>query len=463
MSSNSAVSNSAVSSNAVSNSAAPVEPFALEHVTLVTGDEQGTTSQDTTVVVGADGLIAYVGPTSGADNIPQSYRLVNGTGQYLMPGLINAHAHMFSDGRPLSALLLQERTEQLVSGLLHSPIGRRMALHFARRSAHEQLFSGVTTMRTLGDIGYEGVAIARQIAQGKLLGPRILASGPILAVTGGHGSPKITLTSDSPWEGRRNVRFSIRKGVDCIKIAATGGMTDARKVGEAGRPQMTEVEMQAICEEAHQAGLIVAAHTQSQEGVSRALHAGVDTIEHGAPLNDEMIALFHHNPRSLRGWSALIPTVSPAIPLIRLDRSITQINDVAYANAQIVTQRMFDCLSQALANDVVVGVGNDCACTFVTQYSLWRELDMLHRYAGMSTAAVLHAATQVDASILNISEQTGSIEHGKCADMLLLDANPLDDLRVLAKPAMVVAGGHIVEQPQVRHIASIDEALDGMN
>ena len=289
-----------------------------------------------------------------------------------------------------------------------------------------------------------------------------MASGPILAVTGGHGSPKITLTSDSPWEGRRNVRFSIRKGVDCIKIAATGGMTDARRVGEAGRPQMTEAEMQAICEETHQAGLIVAAHAQSQEGVSRALRAGVDTIEHGAELNEEMIALFQHNPRSLRGWSALIPTVSPALPLVTLDRSITKINDVAYANAQIVTKRMLDGLSQALANNIVVGVGNDCACTFVTQYSLWRELDMMHRYADMSAAAVLHAATQVNARILNLSTVTGSIEQGKCADMVLLGANPLDDLRTLAKPAMVVARGHIIERPQVRHVQSIDEALDGM-
>ena len=445
-----------------SNTMVPVEPFALEHVTLVTGDEHGSTHEDTTVLVDANGLIAYVGPTTGAASIPRSYRLVNGTGKYVMPGLINAHAHMFGNGKPLSAFLLQERTETLVTGFLHSPLGRLTARRLARESAREHLLSGVTTMRTVGDLGYEGVEVARQIASGDRLGPRMLVSGPILAVTGGHGSPKITLTSDSPWQGRRNVRYSLRKGVDCIKIAATGGMTDARRVGEAGRPQMTEAEMQAICEEAHQAGLIVAAHAQSREGVSRALRAGVDTIEHGAPLDDEMIALFHHNPRSLRGWSALIPTVSPAMPTVILDRSITRIGDVAYANAKIVTKRMLDGLSQALDNDIVVGVGNDCACTFVTQYSLWRELEMMHRYAGMSTAAVLHAATEVDAKILNLSTVTGSIAPGKSADMVLLDANPLENLRALATPAAVVARGHIIEQPQVRHIASIDEALDGM-
>ena len=147
-----------------------------------------------------------------------------------------------------------------------------------------QLHSGVTTIRSVGDVGYEVVKVAEEIDRGEYLGPRVLASGPLLAITGGHGAPQIALTSDSPWAARRNARGNIQRGVKAIKISATAGVTDARAIGYAGRPEMTEEEMAAICEEAHNAGIRVAAHAQSAAGIRASLRAGVDTIEHGAQL-----------------------------------------------------------------------------------------------------------------------------------------------------------------------------------
>lgn len=127
----------------------------------------------------------------------------------------------------------------------------------------------MTTIRSLGDVRYEVAAVRDEVVAGRRQGPRLLASGPLLAVSGGHGTPTIALVSDNPWDARRNVRINLRNGVDVIKIAATGGVTDARAIGEAGRPQMTEEEMAAICEEAHQSGIIVAAHAESLAGCGR--------------------------------------------------------------------------------------------------------------------------------------------------------------------------------------------------
>ena len=253
-----------------------------------------------------------------------------------------------------------------------------------------QLNSGVTGLRSLGDPGYEVAEAREAIEAAEYVGPRILASGPLLAAIGGHGVPQIALVNDSPWEGRRNVRQSLRNGANCIKIAATGGVTDARSLGEAGRPQLTEEEMAAICDETHEAGVIVATHAQGEIGVTEAQKAGVDTIEHGCPLTPEMVELFKNNPRSLRRYSALVPTLIPALPLSTLDTEVTKVNDVVKPNGIAIFENMLDGLRTAVAEGVVIGTGTDSACTYVTHYSFWRELDYLVRFAPLRRSTRQH-------------------------------------------------------------------------
>ncbi|WP_166997469.1 metal-dependent hydrolase family protein [Paramicrobacterium fandaimingii] len=433
--------------------------FALTHVSIVTADRDGTVLPDHTVLVGQGGTIEQVGPASGVE-VPRGYRKISGTGRFVMPGLINAHAHLFSDGKPLPPILLNESAEKAVSIFMHSPVGDRWLKRRTKRAVLAQMNTGVTTIRSLGDPGYEVVKVAAEIDGGAYVGPRLIASGPLMAVSGGHGAPQIALISDNPWDARRNVRINLRHGVTAIKIAATGGVTDAKVIGEAGRPQMTEEEMTAICEEAHNAGVLVAAHAQSAEGIVRALRAGVDTIEHGAAMNDEIIELFRSNPKSLHGSSALIPTLTAALPIVKLPLETTGVTEINRVNAVMVLDEMLQGITDARENDVALGMGTDSSLTFVTHYNTWREIDLVIRHGNVPAARALHAATQANATILGIDDVTGSVEVGKSADLIVTNANPLDDIRTLSQPHAVVVRGSLIESPTIERFPEIDEKLD---
>lgn len=437
------------------------EPFALTNATIVTGDTEGTVLSEHTVLVDANGRIEQVGPSVEV-SVPEGRRTIDVTGRHVVPGLINAHGHLFSDGQPIPAFLLRESTAGVVAAFGRSFLGQLIFKKRTKSNVLTQLHSGVTTIRSVGDVAYEVLQVATEIERGDYVGPRVLASGPLLAITGGHGAPQIALTSDSPWEARRNTRTNIHHGVKGIKISATAGVTDARAIGYAGRPEMTEEEMAGICEEAHNAGLLVAAHAQSTEGIRAALRAGVDTIEHGAALSAEVIGLFLDNPRSLTGSSALIPTIQACLPLAKLSQDSTGINDIVKANATLILEEMLQGIRDARENGVTVGMGTDSGVTYVTHYNTWRELDLLVRYGGLSPAEALNAATHTNARILGLEESTGSIETGKAADLVVLDGNPLDDFRTFTAPVMVIIGGTVVEPGEITRFDELDAQFDSL-
>src|SRR5699024_7652367 len=182
-----------------------------------------------------------------------------------------------------------------------------------------------------------------------------------------------------------------------------------------GAPQIATDEMTAICEEDHNAGIRVAAHAQSAAGITAALRAGVDTIEHGAGMTTEMVALFHHNPRSLTGSSSLVPTLQACIPLVKLDRNATGISDIAQQNATTIVQETIQGIQDARANDITIGMGTDSGLTHVTHYNTWRELDFVTSYGGLTPAETLHAATRANAALLGNKDVTGSSDVGKTA------------------------------------------------
>lgn len=434
-------------------------PLTIRNATMVTGDAHGTVLRDQTVVVDGGGVITATGPAGEVD-APPAARVIDASGRYVMPGLINAHAHLFSDGKPLPPLLVDPRVEKVVARFLRSRVGHRWLLGRTRKAVEAQLHTGVTTIRSVGDPGYEVVEVARDIEAGRLLGPRLLPSGPLLAIPGGHGAPQIALIGADADTIRANVRTNLRRGVRAIKVSATAGVTDAKEVGYAGRPEMSEAHMRIICEEAHAAGVLVAAHAQGADGIRAALRAGVDTIEHGAAMTDDIIELFRDNPQSLRGFSALVPTLMACLPLVKLDRKVTGANEVAKANAEMILDEMLAGIGTALDHDIALGMGTDSALTFVTHYNTWRELDFLVRYGGLTPAQALCAATRTNARILGIEHLTGAVEVGRSADFVVTAANPLDEIRTLAAPTTVVVRGHVIDHPTVERFPELDELID---
>ncbi|NMM98031.1 metal-dependent hydrolase family protein [Bifidobacterium olomucense] len=436
-----------------------VEPFALSHVHVVMADAAGSVRNNMTILVGANGRIEQIAP-SIETSIPEEYHYLDGTGKTVMPGLINLHTHLFAQGKPLNPRLATPQGQRMVSKFVHSPLGKPYLDTLVKTNAMTLLESGVTTIRTLGDVGYEVTALRDRVNAGEMPGPRILSSGPLLAIPEGHGAPLIALTSATPQEARATAAANIAHGVNVIKIAATGGVTDAQKTGEAGSPQMSVEQMRAICDEAHAHGIIVAAHAQSPEGVRRALTAGVDTIEHGSTLDDELIALFRHNPNSLRGYSALVPTLSAGLPLTMIGQDITGITDIQLENSKHVVAGMVAGAKQAHEAGLVIGVGTDTGMTFVPQYATWRELELLVRFAGFTPQEAIHAVTQVNARVLGVDGITGSLEVGKFADFVVLNDDPYRNLHTLNHPVWVVAAGHPVWRPSPQHFPEIDTLLD---
>ena len=433
------------------------EPFVLAHAQVIM--PVGEPLEDASVMVDANGRIESVAP-SRLTAVPEGYHMIDATGKTVLPGLINVHTHLFSEGRPLNPKLATPKGQRMVASFAHSPIGKLWIANKVRANALTLLQSGVTTIRTLGDVGYEVVALRERVESGETLGPRILASGPMLAIPEGHGAPLVALTASTVDEAKTIVRENIDHGVTAIKIAATGGVTDSQVLGEAGSPQMSVEQMQAICEAAHEAGLIVAAHAQSHEGVRRALVAGVDTIEHGSALDDELIDLFLNNPRSLRGWSALVPTLSAGLPMKELDQSTLGLTDVQMSNGATVVEGMLEGAKQAYQAGIVVGVGTDSAMTFVPQYATWRELDLLVKYVGITPHTAIEAATAVNARILGVDGETGSIRPGLSADLLVVEGDPLVDLKALEHPAMVVMAGRPIFRPEPKRFKDLDSMLN---
>ncbi|MEK5143773.1 metal-dependent hydrolase family protein [Paenibacillus sp. FSL M7-0134] len=414
-----------------------------------------------TILIHEDGLIQEIGKTSDL-SIPSHYQTIDVAGKYVMPGLINAHVHLFADGKPFTLSASEGLLNFAFHHILDTRLGRSVLKKRVKKNALTALHSGVTTMRSVGEFFYTDVQLRDEINTNRFVGPNLLVSGYFLSVTGGHGAPYLALIGDSPWEARKNVRLNVKNGVDIIKICVTGGVTDANMVGEAGRLQMTEEEVAAICEEAHKIGMRVAAHVESTEGVRIALEGGVDTIEHGAEMDEEIISLYKNNPRALNGYTALIPTMQAAYPAAKLDTSLTKVNETVKENSRLVYDSMLKGLRQAVEHHIKIGVGTDAAMSYVTHYDIWRELDHFMRQTKLNAGQVIERVTKSNAEILGIDHLTGSIDVGKQADLIVMEQNPLNNIKALSDVAMVMVKGNLIQTPSVTRIREVDELLDSV-
>ncbi|GGF96017.1 imidazolonepropionase [Paenibacillus albidus] len=435
--------------------------YAFKDCKVIYGDAGRGVDTHMTILIHENGLIQEIGKASEVA-IPSHYQAIELEGKYVMPGLINAHVHLFADGKPFTLSASEGLLDFAFHHILNTRLGRSVLKKRMKRNALTALHSGVTTMRSVGEFFYTDVQLRDEIKANQFVGPNLLVSGYFLSVTGGHGAPYLALVGDSPWEARRNVRINVKNGVDLIKICVTGGVTDAKMVGEAGRLQMTEEEVAAICEEAHKIGIHVAAHVESTEGVRIALKGGVDTIEHGAEMDEEIISLYQNNSRALKGYTALIPTLQAAYPSAKLDLSLTKVRETVKENSRLVYDSMLKGVRQAVEHNIKIGVGTDAAMPYVTHYDLWRELDHLMRQTKLNSRQIIERATKTNAEILGIDHLTGSIDIGKQADLIVLEQSPLDNIQALADVAMVMVRGNLIQTPSVTRIRAVDELLDSV-
>lgn len=384
-------------------------------------------------------------------SLPMGYETVELNGRYIMPGLINMHVHLAGNGKPQKK---QRDNERLVRTIMGSPVTRAVAYRMVCDFAKTELMSGVTTIRTVGGLGNFDTRLRDEIAGGRRLGPRILAADRGISVPGGHMAGSVATVAHNVGEALEQVRNATEARVDLIKLMVTGGVLDAKEKGTPGEVKMSAEMIRAVCESAHQAGYSVAAHVESPEGVMLALENGVDSIEHGAKPNAEMMTLFRK-----RG-AFLCTTISPALPYALFDRAVSNASEVEQFNGNVVFEGIVECAKAALENDVPVVLGNDVGCPWITQYDFWRELYYFHKYVGVSNAFALYTATARSAELAGLGGVTGTIAPGLSADLIVTAEDPLQDLRALRRVEMVVARGCLIRAPRVRKKERIERELD---
>lgn len=379
------------------------------------------------------------------------YNVVDLKGNYIMPGLINMHVHLAGNGKPQKK---QRDNAKLVNFLMSNPLTRAIAHNMVSGFAEMELLSGVTTIRTVGGIRDFDTRVRDEINCGKNRGPRILAGNEGISVPHGHMAGSVAIAAETIDDALLQVSKAKEQNVDLIKLMITGGVLDAKAKGVPGELKMAPEMVKAVCDKAHELGFKVAAHVESSDGVRVALENGVDSIEHGAKLDDHMIKLFKEN------HAFLCTTLSPALPYALFDRSITNASEVEQFNGKVVFDGIIECAKQALENDIPIVLGNDVGCPWITQYDFWRELYYFHKYVGVSNAYAIYCATLQAARMAGIDYETGSIEVGKSADMIVTKDNPLDDLLALRHIESVIMRGHRTDHPTNKINEQVKTELD---
>lgn len=400
-------------------------------------DRPGQAPRGQSTIVVRAGKVAeiregFAAPEAGAD-------LVDLKDKFVLPGLIDLHVHLLGiGGDPLRARLTALNTEQADDVM------------YGAGNARATLRAGFTTVRDLGGDPRGIRALRDAIERGDVDGPTIINAGAPISVTGGHGDPRNGLaepfasavapmvenTCDGVDDCVRATRRQVGLGAQVIKITATGGVL-SNVSGGLGRAFSPE-EMKAIVDTAHGLGRKVAAHSHGAEGTRAALIAGVDSVEHVSFLDDETIALFK------RSNAYLVPTeLAPVAALAQARAGFLPAATIPKAEAAAAA--MQESHRKAYKAGVKFAFGTD---TGVSKHGAnGEEFALLVDKIGMSPTAAVRSATVVAAEALGQSTTIGTIEPGKNADIIAVDASPLGDVRVLERVRFVMRNGAIARRP----------------
>ena len=372
--------------------------------------------------------------TKGYANPKKDDEIIDLKQSFVLPGFMDMHVHLAQEYVPKA-----ERESKI------EPEYRAL---FAANAASKTLMAGFTSVRNLGDGGMETISLREAIRKGLAIGPRIFTSGKTIATTGGHGDPTNGMPKDnyspptpeegvidSPEEAIKAVRQRYKDGTDGIKITATGGVLSVAKSGE--NPQFTNAELTAIIATANDYGLWTAAHAHGKEGMKRAVIAGINSIEHGTYMDQEVMDLMkargtYYVPTIMAGdWvakKAKIPNFFPALVKPKAEKIGPQIQST---------------FAMAYKAGVKIAFGTDSGVS--AHGDNWQEF-ILMTDAGMSNKDALKSATIETAKLLRVEDKLGQIKPGMLADIIAVQNDPIRDISTVKNVSFVMKDGVIYKQ-----------------
>jgi len=408
----------------------PTQPAQPQHVVIHAGHmldvKTGKMLDNVTVVIDGDKITNVSGGGSQSDN-QAGGRVINLPNATLLPGLIDAHTHLtFDPNFGYQELGVSIPKEALIGA----------------KNARITLEAGFTTVRNVAASGYTDIALRDAINEGMVPGPRIMASGPALSITGGHWDQNLLpyewhAKSDGAADGVEGVQHKVREiikyGADVIKVCATGGVLS--KGDDPRASQYTLEEMKAIVADAHRLGRKVAAHAHGAQGIAWASEAGVDSIEHGSYIDDAGIAMMKKN------GTYLVPTLYLA-DWMRENAAKIGLPAMYATKMKDVTAVSRQNIKKAFNAGVKIAFGTDAA---VYPHGLNAHEFAVYVQIGMTPLQAIQTATVNAADLLGWSK-IGSIENGNFADIIAVNGDPLKDVTLLQDPVMVMKGGTVYKQ-----------------
>jgi imidazolonepropionase-like amidohydrolase len=394
-------------------------------------DKPGSPPRGPSTVIIRNGKIAEILP--GHQQGPAGATLIDLKDKFVLPGLIDSHVHLDSDAGGNAAL---------IEAVTDSPA---RAAYRAAGNAKKTLMAGFTTVRNLGDGTGATLALRDAVAAGELPGPRIIDAGRSISTTSGHMDATLSVSEDlhdsigqeNLCDGvescRQAIRKQVRRGVDVIKIATTGGVNS--RIGAGLGRQLFDDEVKALVDTAHLYGKKVAVHAHGDDGVNIALAAGADSIEHGTMMTDESIKLFK------AAGAYYVPTLSTVNGYLeRLAANPNAYPPDVLAKVQWRIGVTGKSLAKAYPAGVKIAFGTDAG---VSKHGLNADEFELMVKHGMPASAAIQAATMNAATLLGVEKEVGSLEPGKAADLIAVAGDPIADITILKTVRFVMKDGRV--------------------